>query len=343
MQPVWKRNAAIVGIIAGVYVGLKYIFPVMVPFFIGWLLAVWMYPLVCRLERKLRIKKSVWAGIFMGLLTVAAAFLLYKMGVILLQQVKAWVGNYQVVERYCVRLLDQCCCMVEQMTGIDRGDTQQFLTASFERVKKNFWDNLGTNAVIQATGYVKGIILLASGGVITVISGVLFVKDLSDIRKNLRTFRFYPRWRRVLRRLKDTGVTYIKAQLIIMFVISIISTLVLWLMRSPYYLLFGIALGVLDALPLIGTGLFLYPAAVIFFLKGETVLAVGCILIELITTVVREAMEPRLIGNQLGVYPVVIMAAIYVGFLVFGVLGFILGPAALLLIYAIGKEWDIWD
>lgn len=343
MQPVWKRNIAIVGIIAGVYVGLKYIFPVMIPFFIGWLMAVWMYPLVCRLERKFRIKKSVWAGIFMGVMAVAAAFLLYKGGVILLEQVKAWVGNYQVVERYCLKLLDQCCCMVEQMTGIARTDTQQFLTASFEKVKSNFWDNLGTSAVVHATGYMKGLVLLASGAVIAVISGVLFVKDLSDIRKTLRTFRFYPRWRRVLRRLKDTGVTYIKAQLIIMFVISILSTLGMWLMGSPYYLLFGIGLGVLDALPLIGTGLFLYPAAVIFFLKGETMMAVGCILTELLTSVVREAMEPRLIGNQLGVYPVVIMAAIYAGFLVFGVLGFILGPVALLMIYAIGKEWDIWD
>lgn len=72
-------------------------------------------------------------------------------------------------------------------------------------------------------------------------------------------------------------------------------------------------------------------------------MAVGCIMIELITSVVREFMEPRLIGSKLGVYPVVFMASAYVGFLLFGVLGFILGPAGLLLIYAVGKEWDVWD
>lgn len=128
-----------------------------------------------------------------------------------------------------------------------------------------------------------------------------------------------------------------------MVMIAFISTFILWLMKSPYYLLFGIGLGILDALPIIGTGLFLYPSMLIFFLRGQTGLAVWCLSIEVVTTLVREFMEPRLLGDKLGVYPVVIMAAIYLGFFVFGVSGFILGPVALSLIYGIGKEWDIWD
>ncbi len=128
-----------------------------------------------------------------------------------------------------------------------------------------------------------------------------------------------------------------------MLAVAFICSCMLWLMKNPYFLLFGIGLGILDALPIIGTGLFLYPAILFFFLRGQTDLAVWCLSIELITTLVREFMEPRLLGDKLGVYPIVIMAAIYLGFFVFGVTGFILGPVALALIYGIGKEWDIWD
>lgn len=343
MQAGWKRNLTIVGIIAGVYVGLKYILPVMIPFFVGWLMAVWMYPLVCRLERKTRIKKSLYAGIFMGGIAVLAAGLVYKGGEILFSQLKAWIGNYEVLEGYLYNMVDDCCRAVENLLGIHAADTRNFIMESMEKMQNNFLEDMGPDTFFQATSYIKGLIVAVSWIIIAVISGVLFVKDLADIRKNLRTFRFYPRWRRVLRRLKETGATYLKAQIIIMFVIALICTIGMWLLKSPYYLLFGVGLGVLDALPIIGTGLFLYPTIIFLLLKGKTWMAVGCILIELVTSVVREFMEPRLIGSKLGVYPVVFMAAAYVGFLLFGVLGFILGPAGLLLIYAIGKEWDVWD
>lgn len=343
MQPTWKRNLAIVGIIIGVYVGLKYILPVMIPFLIGWLLAVWIYPWVCKLERKLKIKKSVWAAIFMGALAVGMGFLLYKGVIVLVAQVKLWLMNFHQVEEYCVMLMERCCHSLEENLGISMADSRRFIQENVRKIQNNFWGSIGPDTLWQATSYMKSIIFLVSGIIVTVISGVLFVKDLSDIRKNLRTFRFYPKWRRVLIRLKDTGITYVKAQLIIMVVIGAICTGGMWFMNSDYYLLFGIGLGLLDALPLIGTGLILFPSAVIGLLNGNYVVAVGCLLIELITSVVREFMEPRLIGQKLGVYPVVIMGAVYVGFLLFGVLGFFLGPVALLLIYSVGKEWDIWD
>lgn len=343
MQPELRRGIAIAGIIAGVYVGLKYILPPMIPFLIGWLLAVWIYPYVCRLERKLKIKRSVWAGLFMGVCAAAAVFLLYKGSCILLEQVKEWIKNYPVLESYGEKMINRCCCAVEEVTGISGRTTKEFLFRSMGNLRQKLWSGGGSRIFEQMAKCVKSLVWVGSGAVIAVISGILFVKDLSSIRKQLRTFRFYPRWRRVLIRLKETGAAYLKAQLVIMFIIALLSAAGLWMMKSPYYLLFGVALGILDALPIIGTGLFTYPAMILFFLQGKLKLAVGCLLIEVITTVVRELLEPRLIGDKVGVYPVVIMAAIYVGLLLFGILGFVLGPVALLLIYAIGKEWDVWD
>ena len=332
-----------IGIIAGVYVGLRYIFPVMIPFFIGWMMAAGIYPRVCMLERKLKIKKSIWAGIFMSLAAVLVVFLLYKIGVICADQITAWIEKYPVFEAYCENLMSRCCKAVENTTGISQGRTQAFLVKYAQKIGDACISGMGSKLLVQAANWAKSMILVVSGAVIAVISGVLFVKDLAQIRKQLRTFRFYPKWRRVLVRLKETGATYIKAQVIIMVVIAAICVGFLWFMKNSYYLVLGIGLGVMDALPVIGTGLVTYPAAIIFFLKGDLVMAAGFLIIELLTSVVRELMEPRLIGKKVGTYPVVIMAAVYVGLFVFGIWGFVLGPVALLLIYSIGKEWDIWD
>ena len=343
MQAGWKRCLSMAGIIAGVYVGLRYIFPVMIPFFIGWVMAAWMYPRVCMLERKCKIKRSIWAGIFMSAAAVLTVFLLYKIGVVCADQITAWIEKYPVFEAYCEKLMRKCCEAVENTTGISQARTQIFLTDYAEKICDACISGMGSKILVSAANWAKSMVLVISGAVIAVISGVLFVKDLAEIRKQLRTFRFYPKWRRVLLRLKETGVTYMKAQVIIMAVIAAICVGALWIMKNPYYLVLGIGLGVMDALPVIGTGLVTYPAAIIFFLKGDLVMAAGFLVIELLTSVVRELMEPRLIGKKVGTYPVVIMAAVYVGLFVFGIWGFVLGPVALLLIYAIGKEWDIWD
>lgn len=325
------------------YVGLRYIFPVMIPFLIGWMMAAWMYPRVCVLERKCKIKRSIWAGLFMSAAAALTVFLLYKIGVICADQITAWIEKYPVFEAYCEKMMSRCCEAVENTTGISQRRTQDFLVSYAQKIGDACISGMGSKLLFQAANWAKSMILVISGAVIAVISGVLFVKDLAQIRKQLRTFRFYPKWRRVLLRLKETGVTYIKAQAIIMVVIAGICVGALWIMKNPYYLILGIGLGAMDALPVIGTGLVTYPAAIIFFLKGDFVMAAGFLAIELLTSVVRELMEPRLIGKKVGTYPVVIMAAVYVGLFVFGIWGFVLGPAALLLIYAIGKEWDIWD
>lgn len=331
------------GIVAGVYLGFRYVLPVAIPFLVGWGLAVWLHPLSAGIEKKLHVKKSMAGGFFMLLLLAAAGLLLWAGVDTLVGQLKAWLSNLPQAEGEFYQFVDECCCAIEDTLGISQAESRKFILSSIERMQENFTEGLGTTVVFQATDYLKGLVAVASGIIVAFISGVLFLKDLEDIRRLLRTYRFYPRWRRVLKRLRQTCVTYLKAQLLIMAAVALICTAMLWAMKSPYYLLFGIGLGVLDALPIIGTGLFLYPSMLIFFLKGQTGLAVWCLAIEVVTTLVREFMEPRLIGDKLGVYPVVVMAAIYLGFVVFGVSGFVLGPVALSLVYGIGKEWDIWD
>lgn len=103
------------------------------------------------------------------------------------------------------------------------------------------------------------------------------------------------------------------------------------LMRLDYAILFALIIAVLDALPVIGAGLFLIPMCLYGIVFGNPALAVGSGLIYLMTIIVRQLLEPRLIGRQLGLYPLATMMAMYAGLHAFGFLGMLLGPLMLLL------------
>ena len=103
------------------------------------------------------------------------------------------------------------------------------------------------------------------------------------------------------------------------------------LMKLDYAILFALVIAVLDALPVIGAGLFLIPMCIYGIVVGNVTLAVGAGLVYLMTIVVRQLLEPRIIGKQLGLYPLATMMAMYAGLHAMGFLGMILGPLILLL------------
>ena len=85
-----------------------------------------------------------------------------------------------------------------------------------------------------------------------------------------------------------------------------------------------------DALPVIGAGLFLLPAAAHGFLTGSLLRGIGFAALYAVTAVTRQLMEPKLIGRQLGLHPLSTMTAMYAGLRAMGFAGMLLGPLLLL-------------
>ncbi len=338
-----KRKLCIVGIVVGVYLGFRYLVPVTVPFFIGWLLAVWIYPAGVWVERKIHLRRN-WAGTFL-LLVVLAIFLglLWVCGDLLWNQIRLAAANFRNLSNWAVNILDQCCTAAEQVIGIQKETSRRFLLTQAEQIRDNLAAGITPENLLLVLSKAGKILSLGMGVVISWLSGVLFLQEMDCIQHKAAEFSVLKGIRRIGRRLKETTVTYLKAQLTIMGVVGLICTLGFWLMKSPYFLLFGIGLGLLDALPVIGTGTFLYPAALYFLIQKKFSLALGCVVLDLVTSVVREFLEPKLIGGKLGVSPVIILAAVYFGVYLYGPWGFLAGPLSLSVAYEIGKEWDIWD
>ena len=128
-----------------------------------------------------------------------------------------------------------------------------------------------------------------------------------------------------------------KAQGIILLTISVWSSAVLWATGIYGGVFWGILAGCLDVLPFIGTGVVLVPMALWQLLNGHYVRMAVCLLLYAACIVIREFLEPKLIGNRMGIAPVLMLLAIYAGIRLFGVGGIIKGPLALIVIYELNK------
>lgn len=170
-----------------------------------------------------------------------------------------------------------------------------------------------------------------------VIAAVLLAKDYDRIMNNLLDREEFHVLLEVICGVIRYIATFVRAQLVIMSVISLLAGLVLEVSGIRHGALWGLLAGLLDALPFIGTGIVLMPLAVVQLFQGNYGRTVVCLILYAACIFFREMMEPRLIGKRMGISPVAVLMAIYVGIRLFGLWGIIKGPLGFVMIY---QSWQ---
>ena len=130
---------------------------------------------------------------------------------------------------------------------------------------------------------------------------------------------------------------YVKAQIILMFIVFVITAIVLAALGAPYSLVVAAATAILDALPFFGSGLTLMPLAVVYFISGNMKLGIGYVSVYLATMLMRRFLEPKLVSDKMGFNPVLTLISMYAGYKWWGVGGLIIGPIILMVIISLGK------
>lgn len=176
--------------------------------------------------------------------------------------------------------------------------------------------------------------------VTAVLSSFMLSGELPAIRSWLaRTVR--PQWREKARRLlghmRVTLGAWLRAQFKLMGVTFAIVTAGLLLLRVDYPVLDALIITLVDALPVFGTGTILIPWAIVMFLRGKTRTGVGLVIVYGAAALSRQTLEPRLVGRQVGLDPVLTLLALYTGYRLLGVGGMIVFPLSAMLLK------QLWD
>lgn len=339
-----KRFALQAGVTAGVILGMKYVFPVMLPFLLGWILAEAVHPLAKYMagriwSRKLHIKESGFGALFILVFTVAGIGLFLIGAEYITGKIGECMEYYPEIKAEAGALVGQCCQGVEKLTGIPAAESKAYIFREMEEFQQYLLEE--GISMSRAVDGVKVCVTVLGGFIIGIVSAILFLQEREKIQKFLGPKNFYQKSKRLGRELLEGGKGYLKAQFKITGLICLVCIGGLWILKFPYFFGMGLAVGILDALPVLGTGTFLIPAGIFLLFQGKTAKGIGLFLIYIITAGIRQILEPRLIGSQVGISPLLILLSVYLGVILYGGFGFILGPLSALLLYGIFREWNL--
>lgn len=338
MRSSYKDILIITGIAIAVFLGMKYVLPVTIPFLFAWFLVKLVLPGTLFLEKKLHLRKMYAGGLLMTLLVAAIGAAVWFLGNQLILQIVRLVSNMDSYMGKAQQMVNSCCHMIEKNTGIHAMAVRNFIydnmTMLETRIREYTVPDVLKNSIACLMAFMKwlGVVL------IVFVSFMLILKDYDEIRDFLNEKGVYPRIKKIMDACQTLGGAWLKAQILIILSVIAVCTAGLWFLGYQYALIMGIMIGLLDALPFIGTGTILIPWGVFLMFTGEFWYGVCLIVIFLVANTLREFLEPKLIGERIGVCPIVMVAAVYIGICVYGISGVILGPVSLILVEEIWRE-----
>ncbi len=336
-----KKNFILGGILIGVTLGIylfaRYVLFLVAPFLVGLLVAMLIKRPVFFLKRKFGINPVVGA-IFVLVLAVGVlvVFLIY-VGGRFLYELKLWMLNYDFYYNQFMGSVCNICCRVDEAMNFVDGHTYEIVAANFKNTMSSATDNVLPVLVEKSVGIISQIFVWGGGVFIAVVAILFVIKDMEKITLWVKKGP-YSKWFHIfLGRLGKFGITYIKTQFIVMCITAFICTVVMLVIGNSYPVMIGVLLGLMDALPLLGTGIVLIPWTILSLISGKYLIAAVIFTGYCLCYVVREFLEPKLMGGSLGISPLVMLITMYVGVLLFGITGFVLGPAFFIVICEIMK------
>lgn len=327
-----KTVLSVLAVFAAVWLAARYLLPLLSPFVLGALLAFAAEPMVSFLNRRLRVPRAVSTAIGVSMAFSFLAMVLLILCAFALRQLRELAGILPDLEgaaRSGLTLVQTR--LLELVSHAPRG-IQPLLQDNVQLLLSDGSTLLGklTSWVLGLAGSLLSHIPDSALGLGTaILSAFLISAKLPKIRRWL--LRRIPEERlKVLlntaRRMRRVLGSWLLAQCKLMGVTFVILAAGLTLLRIPSSILWALLIALVDALPILGTGTVLVPWAVICFLQGDGVRAVGILSIYIAAALTRSMLEPKLIGKHLGLDPLVTLIALYIGYRLWGVGGMLLAP-----------------
>ncbi|MFR3138319.1 MAG: AI-2E family transporter, partial [Lachnospira pectinoschiza] len=229
------------------------------------------------------------------------------------------------------QLTARMCFDADAFLGLEGGCCLESLIACGHKLMSIMPEKI----ILISAPVVKNIVIIVGGIVVCFIAVIYLVSDLQKFRDNIRQVVFYEEIRMIWKEVRRLINIYFKVQLRIMLINSGLCMLAFAILKNPYAIVLGIIIGIIDALPVFGTGTVLIPWILISFLIRNYRYAVILLMAYIITYFVREIMESKSMGDRLGISPFTMLVIIFTGLLVYGVAGFITGPVSYVIIKAL--------
>jgi len=334
--------AVIGSIVLGVY---RYILPVTAPFIVAFVLAA-LIQLPVRKWGGISVKrKKIFAIFLCGSIYTVFFVTVAATGIKLLEGAGSIIASAPVIySERIVPALEKIVNHLETVASPLDACMSQRIESDFQSISQTLGRYISEFSV-KAVEWISTEAVAFPGFVIkiviTVVATFFMAADFDKIVSFLK--KFIPKEKQ---ELVKNGSIYVKNILFlffksysILFLLTFAELCVGFLiMGIPHAFLCALAIAAFDILPALGTGGILVPWAMILFVMGDTALAVEMIVLETVITVIRNVVEPKIVGRHIGLHPLAALISMYVGFRIFGIIGMFLFPITVVIITNIEKN-----
>lgn len=345
-RKVLRRGTVLVGSFLGIWLFLKYLFPIFLPFFLGFLLAMAAEPVV-RFVTRLRLPRWAASGVGVSLTLVFLSGLVGLLGASLVKELGVLAGRLPVLQDNFAETAQKFRTLLHAVADRVPEGVQPLVNRSVERLMDS-GDSLIEQATVRLPGAVSGFLSRVPDGALGigtgVLSGFMFSARLPKLKVQIRQ-KLPTAWKDqllpALKRSKAALLGWLIAQCKLTATTFCIMTVGFLLLRIHLAPLWAGLIALVDAVPLLGTGTVLVPWAVVCLMQGRQLRAVGLLCIYAVALLVRTALEPRLVGRHLGLDPLVTLVFLYLGYQFWGIPGMLLAPMLLAAVTAATDKTQI--
>ena len=328
-------------LVALTYLAVKYALPVLLPFVIAGVIACLLNKPIGFLAARTRLQRNYLCAPVVLLFFLLVGTLLFFFGGTVIASIKEIAAALpSFFSDVAAPFLESAAERVEALwadilPGMENVDAAllETLSKGIEAVSSALMNALGGIAAKVPSLFLKTII--------TVIATFFMTGDFEKIRAFLAQHIPADKWP-ILREARDFfGGTLAKclgAYLLIMGITFLELLLGLALLQVPHAAILALLIAIVDILPVLGTGTVLIPWALLALIGERYALGVGLLLLYLMITIIRNTIEPKLVGKQMGLHPLVTLAGMLLGLKYFGFVGMLGFPLSFAFVNYLSKK-----
>ncbi len=321
------------------YLFLRYLLKPFLPFLLAWIIAMAVRPTVHRIVERVKLPRKAVSFVSVlfvyllafGCLTVLGGRMLGEMRELsdeLMGDAAGAVGD----------LLDSVGAVLDKLPFLDRVEDPE-AAEQLRRTAVTLLENAVGSLSLRLSESVMGVVTSLPGLLLFTVVMIVATFYLAPSVETINGFiaRQLPAASRhylfeAKGKLMTAGVRYVKAYLTLLLITFVQLLIGFLCLGVPYALTLAALIALIDILPVLGVGTVLVPWAAVLLVQGNTYLGVGLLLLFGIIWIIRQVIEPRIVGNSIGLPPLLTLVVTYVGYECMGFAGLFVFPLGAILL-----------
>lgn len=327
--------------IIGFYFFFNNLFTYVSPFVFGYIISIIINPLVNIFAKYLKVGRGIATILSIVLLLLLIGVIGTAIVITIVQQGSAFIQDLPQLIYYVESVINDFNTIFYNLHEL----IPQGLQQSFYSLIDILVGILTSLASSSIKGFSTSLISIVPRVIIGLVLGLVSSYFFSTDKEIISAFigKILPSKLNNKLKIIKVGIAealggYFKAQLILMSIVATICIIGLTIIKAPYALFLGFIISIVDALPIFGSGFFYWPWIVFSIITGNYSQAIGLAIIYITVLLTRQVLEPKIVGNQIGIHPLITLMSIYIGLRLFGFLGIILGPCIAVIFKSIIHE-----